>query len=74
MGLDRAAQEWQTHGFVVLPGFIPAEELRPALAELPGMYPTAAGFHDRTDERRGRFTTGPRPRWPARRSGTPGLT
>jgi hypothetical protein len=25
---------------------------------VPAMYPTAEGFHDRTDERRDRFTTG----------------
>jgi hypothetical protein len=54
--LDRAAQEWQTHGFVILPGFVPAAELKPALGELPAMYPTAEGFHDGTDERRDRFT------------------
>ncbi len=56
MDLGSAAQEWQTHGFVVLPGFVPAAELKPALDELPAMYPTAEGFHDGTDERRGRFT------------------
>jgi hypothetical protein len=54
--LGSAAQEWQTHGFVVLPGFVPAAELKPAIDELPTMYPTAEGFHDGTDERRGRFT------------------
>ena len=54
--LDSAARQWQTHGFVILPGFIPAAELRPALAELPAMYPTAEGFHDGTDGRRDRFT------------------
>ncbi len=54
--LDRAAEQWQTHGFVILPGFIPAAELEPALGELPAMYPTAAGFHDGTDGRRDRFT------------------
>jgi hypothetical protein len=54
--LDRAAQEWQTHGFVILPGFVPAAELKPALDALPAMYPTAAGFHDGSDERRERFT------------------
>jgi hypothetical protein len=54
--LGSAAREWQTHGFVILPGFIPAAELSPALAELPVMYPAADGFHDRTDERRDRFT------------------
>jgi hypothetical protein len=32
--LGRAAREWQTHGFVILPGFVPAAELGPALAEL----------------------------------------
>ena len=54
--LGSAAQEWQTHGFVILPGFVPAEELKPALGELPAMYPTAEGFHGGTDERRDRFT------------------
>ena len=56
MDLGSAAQEWQTHGFVILPGFVPAAELKPALDELPAMYPTAEGFHDGTDERRDRFT------------------
>jgi hypothetical protein len=54
--LNSAAQHWQTHGFVILPGFVPAGELKPALDELPAMYPTADGFHDGTDERRNRFT------------------
>ena len=27
--LGSAAREWQTHGFVILPGFVPAAELRP---------------------------------------------
>ena len=56
MDLGSAAREWQTHGFVILPGFVPAAELKPALEELPAMYPTAEGFHDGTDERRDRFT------------------
>jgi hypothetical protein len=42
--LGGAAQEWQTHGFVILPGLVPAAELEPALAELPAMYPTAEGL------------------------------
>jgi hypothetical protein len=54
--LDSAARHWQTHGFVILPGFVSAAELKPVLDELPTMYPTADGFHDRTDERRERFT------------------
>jgi hypothetical protein len=54
--LSSATQEWQTHGFVILPGFIPAAELKPALDELSALYPTAEGFHDGTDGRRDRFT------------------
>jgi len=54
--LDSAAQAWQMHGFVILPGFVPAAELKPALEELPSMYPTAEGFHGGSDERRDRFT------------------
>ena len=30
MDLDSAAQELQAHGFVILPGFVPAAELKPA--------------------------------------------
>lgn len=56
MDLDSAAQEWQTHGFVILPGFVPAGELKSALDELSAVYPAAEGFHDGTDERRDRFT------------------
>jgi hypothetical protein len=54
--LGSAAQQWQTHGLLILPAFVPATELKPALDELPAMYPTAEGFHDGTDERRDRFT------------------
>ena len=56
--MDRgsAAREWQTRGFVILPGFVPAAELKPVLGEMPAMYPTAEGFHGGTDERRDRFT------------------
>jgi hypothetical protein len=54
--LGSATRAWQTHGFVILPGFVPAAELRPVLEELPAMYPTAEGFHDGTDRRRDRFT------------------
>jgi hypothetical protein len=39
-----------------LPEFVPAAELKPALEELPDLYPTAEGFHDGTDWRRDRFT------------------
>jgi Phytanoyl-CoA dioxygenase (PhyH) len=56
MGQDGIAQEWQTHGFVILPGFIPPGELRPALGELATVFPSADGFHDGTDPRASRFT------------------
>lgn len=56
MDLDSAAHEWQARGFVILPGFVPATELRRVLDELSAMYPTAEGFHGGTDGRRDRFT------------------
>jgi hypothetical protein len=55
LDLGSAAQQWQIHGFAVLPGFLPADELKSALDELPKMFPTADGFHDGTDKRRERF-------------------
>ena len=55
MDLEDAARVWQADGFVVLPGFLPAEELIPAVRELELMFPSAAGFHDGTDPRRDRF-------------------
>lgn len=53
--LDDAVRSWHEYGFVILPGFIPAEELKPALDELESMFPSAEGFHDATDPRRDRF-------------------
>jgi hypothetical protein len=53
--LDSAARAWQTDGFVILPGFIPADDLTPAAAELGLMFPSAEDFHTGTDERRDRF-------------------
>lgn len=55
MDLDGAAKAWQSDGFVILPGFIPADELKPAVAELSLMFPSAEGFHAGTDPRRDRF-------------------
>lgn len=55
MDLTRIAQDWRQRGFAILPGYLPGEVLRPALAELELMFPTAAGFHDGTDPRRERF-------------------
>ncbi len=55
MDLKYAAQVWRTDGFVILPGFIPADELKPAVGELDLVFPSADGFHDGTDPRRERF-------------------
>src|SRR3954447_20102487 len=45
MDLKEAAQVWQTDGFVILPGFIPADELKSAVDELDVLFPSAEGFH-----------------------------
>ncbi|MFE2939936.1 phytanoyl-CoA dioxygenase family protein [Streptomyces sp. NPDC059255] len=55
MDLEEAAQAWHEDGFVILPGFIPHDELKPAAGELDLLFPSAAGFHDATDPRRERF-------------------
>jgi hypothetical protein len=47
--------EFAAEGFLVLPGFLDPTEIEPALAAIPNHFPTAAGFHDGTDERRARF-------------------
>ena len=46
---------WRADGFAVLPGFLPADEIAPAVAELGLMFPSADGFHDRTDPRYPRY-------------------
>jgi hypothetical protein len=46
---------WRADGFAVLPGFLTGGELAPALAELGMMFPSADGFHDRTDPRYRRY-------------------
>ncbi|MFI0371819.1 phytanoyl-CoA dioxygenase family protein [Actinomadura sp. 1N219] len=55
MNLDEAVRQWQQDGFVILPGYLSEETLRPALAELDLLFPSAQGFHDGTDLRRDRF-------------------
>ncbi|MEV0718457.1 phytanoyl-CoA dioxygenase family protein [Asanoa sp. NPDC050611] len=55
MDLDGAVQTWQSDGFVILPGFIPTDELKPAVDELDLVFPSADGFHNGTDPRRDRF-------------------
>lgn len=53
--LKDAARAWQADGFVILPEFIPTEELKSAVNELDLMFPSAEGFHNGTDPRRERF-------------------
>ncbi len=55
MNADDAVAAWHTHGFAVLPGFLTASELAPAVAELGLMFPSAEGFHDRSDPRHSRY-------------------
>jgi hypothetical protein len=55
MDLSDAAQTWRENGFVILPGFIPRDELEPAACELELQFPSTEGFHDGTDPRRERF-------------------
>jgi Phytanoyl-CoA dioxygenase (PhyH) len=54
--IDRAVDAWRQHGFAILPTYIPADDLAPAAAELPLLYPTADEYHDRVDpDRNSRF-------------------
>jgi ectoine hydroxylase-related dioxygenase (phytanoyl-CoA dioxygenase family) len=55
MDLTDAARTWRADGFVILPGFLPADELKPAVSEIGLLFPSAEGFHDGTDPRRRRF-------------------
>jgi hypothetical protein len=55
MDLAAARKRWTEDGFVVLPGYLTAEDLAAALGELALQFPTADGFHQRTDERAGRY-------------------
>lgn len=53
--LSDAAKTWQTDGFVILPGYLPPNELSRALDELHLCFPSSHGFHDGSDPRRDRF-------------------
>jgi hypothetical protein len=44
--LGVAVEHWRTHGFVLLPGYIPKDVLASAVAELSEVFPTADEFHD----------------------------
>lgn len=55
MILSEAATAWVEDGFVILPAFVPSDELGPAARELDLLFPSADGFHNATDPRRDRF-------------------
>ncbi len=55
MDLERARSDWQSDGFAILPGYLAPEALAPVLGNLDRVFPSAAGFHGGTDERRSRF-------------------
>jgi ectoine hydroxylase-related dioxygenase (phytanoyl-CoA dioxygenase family) len=55
MELGDATQAWRTDGFVIVPGYLSADDLAPALDELSLLFPTATGFHEGSDPRRQRF-------------------
>lgn len=58
MQLSDAAHAWQTQGFVILPGYLPAEELAPTRDDLDALFPSADNFHDGTDpQRNARYTS-----------------
>lgn len=48
-------RSWQADGYVILPGFLSTDELRPAVEELGLLFPSTEGFHDATDPRAERF-------------------
>lgn len=52
MELSDASRAWQTHGFVMLPGYVPPDGLAPALGELEMLFPSADDFHDGADPQR----------------------
>lgn len=55
MNADGISDAWHTDGFVILPGYLPSADLAPALSELELLFPTAEGFHDRSDPRHERY-------------------
>ena len=42
---DDVKEQFAGDGFVILPAFLSAEELAPAVADLPTVFPTAEEFH-----------------------------
>lgn len=56
MDMTAATESWLGDGFVVLPGYLPADVLDPAVRELDLMFPSSDDFHDEvTPDRNARF-------------------
>jgi hypothetical protein len=55
MTLHEARADLRRNGFTILPGYLSAADLAPALEELESLFPTPRGFHDRTDPRWERY-------------------
>jgi hypothetical protein len=47
--LSAALRDWNTDGFVLLPGYLARTEVQPAIDELPLLFPTAEEFHVAAD-------------------------
>ncbi len=55
MNLALAQKQWSQDGFVILPGYLRADEIAAAQGELQLLFPSADGFHRDHDERRYRY-------------------
>ncbi len=56
MDVNAARKSWIDDGFVILPGFLPAEVLDPAVDELALLFPAGDDFHDGVNpDRNARF-------------------
>jgi hypothetical protein len=49
MDLEEAAAAWAEDGFVVLPEYLPPEDVRAAVSDLPALFPSGEDFHDGVD-------------------------
>src|SRR4051812_13928274 len=49
MDLGAVAETWAADGFVVLPEYLPPDDLHSAVRDLPSLFPTADEFHDGVD-------------------------
>lgn len=52
MDLANAVAQWVEHGYVVLPGYLSADDIAAARGDVRAMFPTAEEFHDDVDPAR----------------------